>query len=81
MSGRVCTQMRLRIFMGIKSHKEGPTGGGRIPYGLASGNKKYTVPISAKNLIRRDPPEVGGFLMGLRPVIKNIRYQYQRKIS
>ena len=33
-----------------KSHKEGPTGGGRIPYGLASGNK-------------------------------NIRYQYQRKIS
>ena len=30
-----------------KSHKEGPTGGGRIPYGLASGNKKNTVAISA----------------------------------
>ena len=71
MSGRVCTQMRLRIFMGTKSHKEGPatvggslmvlrpviknlrysekshkegpTAGGRIPYGLASGNKKFTV--------------------------------------
>ena len=26
-----------------KSHKEGPTAGGRIPYGLASGNKNFTV--------------------------------------
>ena len=25
-----------------KSHKEGPTAGGRIPYGLASGNKNFT---------------------------------------
>ena len=50
-----------------KSHKEGPTAGGRIPYELASGKNALRSQAQRRNLIRRDPPQVGGCLMSLRP--------------
>ena len=42
-----------------KSHKEGPTAGGRIPYERASGKKESIMPGSAQNLIRRESHKEG----------------------
>ena len=43
-----------------KSHKEGPAAGGRMPYELASGKNALRSQAQRRNLIRRDPPQVGG---------------------
>ena len=43
--------------------------------------KKYQEAGNSEKSHKEGPTSVGGSLMSLRPIIKNMQYQYQRKIS
>ena len=58
--------VRPRSRLEEKSHKGRPIADGGMPYELASGNKKFAVSRSAKNLIR-EPHKEGPIADGRMP--------------